>query len=160
MSHAMHAPPAVPHDAVDAVMHDVPEQQPSGHVAALQLAHAPLMHTPPLPHALHVPPPVPHAPFVVPPRHVVPEQHPLHERPSHTQEPPMQCWPVTHGALPPHVHAPLDEQPSLAPFVVQSTQNVPAVPHDVPERGKQLAPAQQPPPHDIASHTHAPEMQR
>lgn len=65
-SQVVHAPPRVPHAAIDAVMHVVPVQQPDAHVAAEQLAHAPAVHVPPLPHDAQAPPPVPQFAIVVP----------------------------------------------------------------------------------------------
>ncbi len=65
-SQVVHAPPSVPHAAIDAVMHVVPVQQPDAHVAAEQLAHAPAVQEPPLPHDAHAPPPVPQFAIVVP----------------------------------------------------------------------------------------------
>ena len=40
-SHAMHAPPAVPHVVAVAALHVSPEQQPSGHTQPL---HTPAVH--------------------------------------------------------------------------------------------------------------------
>jgi len=60
------APPRVPHAAIEAVMHVVPVQQPDGQVLAEQLAHAPAVHVPPVPHGAHAPPPVPQFATVVP----------------------------------------------------------------------------------------------
>jgi len=72
----------------------------------------------------------------------------------------MQCCPARHGALPPHVQAPLEEQPSLEPDAVQSVHIDPAEPHDVVVRVTQLAPLQQPLGQVVASHTQVPPEQR
>lgn len=72
----------------------------------------------------------------------------------------MQCWPVKHGALPPQVHAPLDEHPSLRPEAMQSVHIDPAEPHEVVVRDRHVAPLQHPLGHVVESHTHMPDAQR
>jgi len=140
-------------------MHTVPEQQPLGHDAALQLAHTPAVHSPE-PHVVHAAPPVPHAVAEVPAVHVVPWQHPLHELGSQTHAPPEQRWPVVHAGPLPHVQLPVAEQPSASADTVQSTQLTPPLPHVDADLVAQAPARQQPDAHEVASHTHAPDTQR
>jgi hypothetical protein len=88
--------------------------------------------------------------------HVVPPwQQPVgHEVASQMHLPPEHTWPLPHAAAPPHVQAPLVEQPS--PVVPQSVHMPPAVPHAMAEGVVHVVPVQQPVGHDAMSHTHLP----
>jgi hypothetical protein len=86
-SHALHASPPPPHAVSLGITHVAPEQQPSGHVVASQLVHAPPSHVLPPMQALQRPPPVPHAISASPGRQVAASQQPAHESESHTQTP-------------------------------------------------------------------------
>jgi len=98
-SHAMQPTPPVPHAlAVVGRTHVAPEQQPSAHVLALQLAHTPLMQPSPPGQVAHSAPPVPHALDALPGWQVVPVQQPLHDSASQTHAPETQCCPAPHAA--------------------------------------------------------------
>jgi hypothetical protein len=150
------AMPFTPQVVVDGMVHVVPPaQHPVGHDAASQThappTHAcPAAHGAPLPHrhspmaehpsafvashATHASPPKPHA---VGDRalHVGPEQQPVaHIWVQPEQAPAVQVSPAGHAA---HALPALPQAPALFP-------------------GWQLLPAQQPDPHEMASHTHAP----
>jgi hypothetical protein len=157
---ATHAAPAVPHALVDGETQVEPVQQPPGHEVALQPAHAPPVQLWPGGHVWHALPPAPHEFVAVPGRQLLPEQQPLaHEAGVHTQLPPTQAWPLTHGGPLPHAHAPLGEQPS-ASALGHETHAPPPEPHAPSDGTTQLAPLQQPLAHEVASHTHAPPAQR
>jgi hypothetical protein len=64
-----------------------------------------------------------------------------------------------HALAPPQVQAP-PAQPSAVPSAVQSTHVTPAVPQLAALDAVHVVPAQQPPAHDMASHTHTPPLQR
>jgi hypothetical protein len=106
---------------------------PGQHICPLP-PHAPqleLPHASPLAHAWHTVPPIPHALEELPGSHVETSQHPLHELPSQTHTPVVQCWPLPHE---PCWHAP--PHPSSAPHALPAQLGV--HPH---------APARPPPPH-------------
>jgi len=102
---------------------------PLPHAAAPPQVQLPVAEqpSPVVPQLVHEPPFAPHAiaEGVV---HVVPPwQQPVgHEAMSHTQWPPKHTWPLTHAVAPPHVQAPLAEQPSAAE--PQFVHVAPAVP--------------------------------
>lgn len=102
-SQATQVAPAVPQAESDAVAQVVPEQHPSGQLAAL---HEPLQ-TPctqacPAGHAWQAFPPAPHWAVVLPAWQVSLAQHPEHELGLHTQEPPTHTWPAPQAAPLPH----------------------------------------------------------
>ena len=156
--HALHAPPFAPHAIAEGLTHIEPEQQPLGQVVELHPAQLPALQTCGEGHDWHAAPPAPQTPATLPGSHVVPEQHPLHELPSHTQAPPWQCCPVEHAGPAPQVHVPEPEQPS--PVVPQSLQVDPFVPHAAPVGGSaQTLPVQQLIGHDAALQRQAPPLQ-
>jgi hypothetical protein len=113
--HTVHAEPPNPHESIDRMLHIAPEQQPVVHVMAHPV-HTPDAQLWPPGQLLHMVPPLPHALSVLPPWHWLLAQHPdAHELASHTHAPLRQCWPVTHAAPPPHLHAPVAEQESDDP---------------------------------------------
>ncbi len=124
-----HTPACPPPPQVSGLLHPLPAQ----HVCPLP-PHAPQLELPqasPLAHAWHTVPPIPHALEELPGSHVETSQHPLHELPSHTHTPVVQCWPLPHE---PCWHAP--PHPSSAPHALPAQLGV--HPH---------APARPPPPH-------------
>lgn len=158
--HARHALPSVPQLDSDGVTHAPPLQHPAAHDAELH-AQRPETHCRPAPHAAplpqshwpevaqlsavkvlqatHAAPEVPQVP-VAGASQLAPLQHPVGQlaEVQPVQTPPTQLW--------------LDGQPE---------QVEPPVPHAallVP--GRHVVPAQQPPGHDVPSHTHAPPTQR
>lgn len=157
---ALHAWPLVPQAiAVVGVTQLVPEQHPLAQLVALQPSQAPLKQRSTPGQVPQLPPPAPQAAGVVPGKHVVPEQQPAHEVGSQTQWPPEQCWPGSHWAPVPQVHAPELEQPS-ARVVSQLMQVEPIVPQVAMLRFRQLAPLQQPLGQETTSHTQVPPLQR
>jgi hypothetical protein len=152
--HVTHAPPLAPHARAVGVVHVEPEQHPFGHVSS-HPAHAPPLQTSSEGQPLHIPPPVPHMPCALPGSQVEPLQHPLQVVPSQTQAPPEQCCPVEHGAPPPHVHEPADEQPSPVP--PHGWHVEPWVPQAGPVAGEvHTLPVQHPVGHDAELQTHMP----
>ena len=106
--HGLHVPPPAPHSDTEGVKHCDPEQQPPGHVVALQLAQLPPLQNGWLPwHELQAPPPAPQYVVVLPVSHWLPLQQPLHDVLSHSHMPPEQCCPVAHGNPVPHMQAPV-----------------------------------------------------
>ena len=156
--HAKHAAPLVPHAAaLGGAVHVEPEQHPVAQLVAVQLEHTWLVQLPE--HTLHAAPPEPQCCAVVPASQVVPlQQPPAQLTLSHLQTPPTQCCPLAHGDPEPHTHAPVALQPSLV--IPQATHAPPAGAHVPAEAGKQMLLAQQPPGHEVASHTQPPETQR
>jgi hypothetical protein len=74
--------------------------------------------------------------------------------------PTTQRWPPAHGGVDPQEHAPLPLHRS-ALLTSHETQALPLIPHVVSDAGLlQIAPAQQPFVHDVASQRHAPFMHR
>jgi hypothetical protein len=157
----------------------LPEQQPVAQLAAVQV-HTPLEHTWPAPHAAPVPhrqapplqafvvpvhaahaaPPVPHAAAVwaAPCTHTPALQQPVGQLvASHTHAPPTHRWPAPQAALVPQRQAPAVQRSPVVPHEVHAA---PAAPHAVAPVGVQTLPAQQPLGQLVASHTHAPPMQR
>jgi hypothetical protein len=64
-------------------------------------------------HVVQESPSVPHADVVGGETQLTPEQHPVGQLAAlHLQAPPTHSWPARHAARPPHVQAPLAEQPS------------------------------------------------
>lgn len=126
-SHTVHGPPDVPHVVVLCIMHVFDEQQPFGHVPALQLppVHAPPAHVPGL-QSWHIAPMVPQLAFCVPLRHVAPSQQPAQVAESHAHEPAEQRVPGEHGAPLPHMHTPFAQLSARGPH---GEQLPPPVPH-------------------------------
>lgn len=139
--HETHETPPSPHAMrVGGATHVVPEQQPLGHEVALHAVHTPPAQIP-VGQLVHAAPPVPHALLALPGMHTLPSQQPLgHDVGSQTQLPAAQRWPVAHAGPLPHVHAPLVEQPSLVPPLVQSTQLAPSEPQLEVPRGTHVEP--------------------
>jgi hypothetical protein len=81
-----------------------------------------------------------------------------HEVALHTQEPLTHCWPVAHTGPVPHLHAPPVQ---LSAVMAHAEHAAPLVPHEDSD-GEALhwLPAQQPPGHEVALHTHWPFTQR
>lgn len=76
-----------------------------------------------------------------------------------TQAPPRQTWPEAQAGEPPHRQAPFTQELEMAGL--QTTQAAPEAPHAaVLVPGWHALPWQQPPGHDVASHTHVPLAQR
>jgi hypothetical protein len=87
-------------------------------------------------------------------------QHPFgHETPSHTQLPPVQCWPAGHAEPAPQAQLPPLEQLS-ARMLSQVTQAPPPLPQAATEGGLHVAPVQHPLGQDVPSQMHAPATQR
>jgi hypothetical protein len=87
-------------------------------------------------------------------------QHPVgQDAPSQTHVPPKQRWPVPQAALLPQEHAPFASHPS-ATVGSQLAHMAPGAPHAVTESGLQVAPAQQPLGHEVASHPHTPPVRQ
>lgn len=147
----MHLVPAVPHVPRVAGRHVAPLQHPLGQVTELQLSQTPAVQPTP-PQLSHAAPPLPHLEGRSPGRQLFRLQQPAHERPSHTQVPPSQRCPVAHAAPTPHAQLPLESQPS--PIGSQETHASPPIPHEASVGVRHTSPSQQPPGHDVASHTH------
>lgn len=158
-SQAMHALPLAPHCVTEAGdTHIEPAQQPS-HPTPHESEHTPETHSP-VSQVSHAEPPLPHALGEVPGLHVLPEQQPVHDVLLHTQLPPLHTWPEPQGAPPPQLQVP----DALHPSDFAGSQAVhanPPVPQLASVGGEvHVGPEQQPPAHDVASHTQSPETQR
>jgi hypothetical protein len=177
--HVWHCVPPLPHAPTLLPVWHVPlEQQPSGHETPSHW-HEPFKHRCPMAHA--APAPHLHAPSVhesaeslgqaahVCPgaahaaresaMHVRPLQHPLgHDVASQAHTPAEQCSPAGHGDAVPHSQTPADVQ--VSEVTSQFTHVDPAVPHVESARWLHVEPSQQPPGHDVASHTHCSPAQR
>ena len=162
--HAVQAVPCAPHVASDGRVHEVPLQHPPGHDVASHTQTPcaqcrPALHGAPVPQR-HAPVPeqssvrtgshatqlAPANPQVESERssQVCPLQQPLgHEVASQTQNPPLHRCPFVHGLFPPHVHDPVEEQPSLD-AASHATQALPPVPHVVADCAWHVRPEQQP----------------
>jgi hypothetical protein len=159
MPQLLHVAPPVPQAAAEGMVQVVPEQQPPGQLAALQPLHAPMLQVWPVGHIVQLPPAAPHALGSVPGWHVLPWQHPFgHDVASQAHVPPEQTCPLAHAVPPPHVQAPLAEQPSAVE--PQLTHAAPAAPHAlVAVPGRHALPWQHPVGHDAGSQTHLPPEQ-
>lgn len=158
--------------------HTLPWQQPPGQLASLHTQEPPTQAKPapqaaPVPH-LQVPPeqvsalveshtpqeppPVPQVAVVLA-LHTPPEQHPFgQEVASQRHDPPTHRCPLAQAAPPPHEQLPVALQPS-ATDVLHVVHPLPPAPHEVTPAVSQVEPLQQPVPHDVASHVHAPPTQ-
>ena len=154
-------------------------QQPVGqevpsHTQVLATHRWPTAHAAPLPHrqvpvaeqlsermshATQVAPASPQLPGARA-RQVAPLQQPLgHDVPSHTQPLLVHRWPAWQAA--PVPHAQLPSGPHRSAFVVsQAAHAAPLAPQVASVGVLQTPPVQQPLGHDVASHTHAPPLQR
>jgi hypothetical protein len=129
------------------------------HAVAPLHVHWPAVHPSPLfPQVWQVPPSVPHDPGACD-MHTPPEQQPFgHDAASQTHLAPLHSSPDPHAAAPPHVHVPVDEQPS-APGP-HGKQPEPIGPHAVAPNVVQTEPLQQPVEHDVAlQFVHVPALQ-
>lgn len=178
--HVTHALEPVPHWVNDGVLHP-PEQQPLGHVSALQTMATQLpvgVHSWPAGHGLfplhsqfpatqlferksharHAAPPMPHA-CCVETVHCPPWQQPLgHEAASHaTHTPPLHFWFPLHAAAPPQPHVPAAEQVSPTAGS-QLAHAAPPVPHAVADGVVQTLFTQQPLGHVAAVHAGATQL--
>jgi hypothetical protein len=140
-------------------MQVLPEQHPPEQLLALQLPE----HTPPVQapaHDAHELPPMPQYICVLPVRQVVPSQQPFGQlAPSHLHTPPTQCWLAPHGPpVVPHTQVPLAVHVSAV--IGHAAHAVPGAAHAAPEVVTQAPLAQQPPGHDVESHTQLPPLQR
>jgi hypothetical protein len=168
--------PPVPHAIGDVPpSHVVPEQHPLGqdvwlhmqlpltqicwapHAAPPPQVQAPaVLHpSPEWPQIAHAPPAVPHAAGVCS-SHTLPLQQPFgHDAGLHTHCEPTQACPVVHAAPDPQLHVP-PLHPS-ATVVPQAAHSAPPEPQRVTVAGVvQAVPSQQPPGHELPSHTQAP----
>jgi hypothetical protein len=178
--HTPHAAPPAPHDAaVVPATHAPLAQHPLGHdvpshTQVLATQRWPAAQATPLPHrqvpvaeqlsdrmshATQVDPASPQLPGARA-RQVAPLQQPLgHDIESHTHAPPLQRWPATHAAPTPHAHDPSAPQWS-ALLPSHATHAAPLAPQVASAGVLHTPPVQQPVAHDVASHTHAPPLQR
>ena len=151
--------PLLPQVAKEGVLQVAPEQQPFGQLVELQPLHVPLLQVWPEGQMSQLPPPVPQEDALSPARHVPAEQQPCgQDVPSQTQVLERHRWPGAHAAPAPHWQLPVDEQ--LSERWSHAAQVEPLAPHVVRDRVWQNAPWQHPLGHDVASHTHWPELQR
>lgn len=159
-SQVTHAAPPKPQVFIDGIAQVEPEQQPPGHVVALQSAHAPPAQMRPL-QSWQAAPPLPQLVLLVPATQVVPEQQPPgHEMPSQTHAPDTHRCPLPQGTPVPHWQAPVAPQRS-ALTEEHVVQLPPTGPQLVSDSGVRHTPAaQQPFGHDKESQTQAPETQR
>ena len=92
--------------------------------------------------------------------HVLLWQHPLgHDVASHTHRPTTQRWPPGHAAAPPQLHTPAAEQLSVR-FESHAAHAIPEAAQVERVSAEQVVPAQHPLGQEMASHAHAPPMQR
>jgi len=111
------------------------------------------------PHVAQAAPPDPQVLGLVPGAQVVPLQQPLGQLTlSHLQTPPTQCCPAAQAGPEPHAQVPVTLQPSLV--TPQATQLCPAGAQALTDAAKQVELVQQPPGHEVASHTQLPATQR
>lgn len=180
-SHGPHAWPLAAQAANARGVHTLPAQQPVVHEVEshTQLPFAqrwPAPHAAPVPHAqlpdaeqlsaviveqLWQLPPLGPQVETVGAVHWLPLQQPLgHEAILQTQPPRPHTWPGPHSASVPQRQAPVAEQ-AFALLTSQALHIAPGAPHEVPEVGfTQTLPMQQPPGHDVWSHTHVVFTQR
>lgn len=153
VSHPVQASPPTPHAASEGDSHVAPTQQPAAQFDALHPVQTPPTQFWLLGHVSHADPLAPQDAVVVPATHWPSEQQPSgHEVTLHTHAPCEQICPVAHAGPPPHVHTPAVEQPSAdAPHALHVA---PSVPHVAVVGASQMAPAQHPVLHDVASQTH------
>jgi hypothetical protein len=111
----------------DGWRHVDPEQQPFGQLVALQPLHSPLPQVWPPGHFWQAPPPTPQAAAMLPGWHKFELQQPAQVSDVQRQVPETHSWPGWQGAPEPHLHAPLEEQPS-ARYGLQATQALPPEP--------------------------------
>jgi hypothetical protein len=109
-------------------------------------------------HATQAPPPTPQALGVGGVVHAPAVQHPPgHDAALQTQAPPTHACPGPHGALPPHWHCPVAEQPSDV-IVSQATHPTPPVPHAAKDSVLHVGPEQHPAVHVIVQPEQAPAV--
>jgi hypothetical protein len=109
-------------------------------------------------HAVHDAPPAPHAFTLGEVVQPAGEQQPLGQLvASHSQMPVRQWKPLGHAGPWPHRQPPALQLSAPTP---QATHAVPLAPHSPAPGFVQLAIAQHPPAHDVASHTQLPLRQR
>lgn len=176
--HGVHVVPGAAQNPSASVVQVLPTQHPAAQEVAsqtqapptqrwpvAQAAVAPQLQVPPVPvqpsarlagHAPHAAPAAPQVEAVSAVQ-VSPAQQPEgHEAASHWQPPTPQLCPAPHCASVPQRQAPLVEQ-ALAFDMSHAAQLAPAAPQALPEVGELQPPSapQQPPAHEVASHTHA-----
>jgi hypothetical protein len=157
-SQGTHAAPAAPHAVTEVGVQVLPLQQPVVQVCE-QPEHTPFEQVCALPQGAHIAPAVPQAVAEGVVHWLLVSQHPVgQEVASQTQAPPVQCWPLGHGAPEPQAQAPLTQE--SARTGLQAVHAMPGAPQAAAEVEVQ-APlwSQQPLGHEVSSQAHAPPEQ-
>ena len=152
------ASPGRPQLASELARQSGPEQQPAGHLVALQLEQAPLVQLSPGKQAWQAPPPVPQLSGSPSEHSPVGLQQPAgQETASQTQAPWLQRWPAEHRGPGPQRQTSVGSTPQLsARPSAQTLQRPPAKPQWSSVGAKQLEPWQHPSGQEVAVHTQPP----